>query len=188
MPEHPGFDLSQIHGRSMVQLRVRPGAADATCKALQLPKQALRWWGEDPASHWLAPDQWLLTSDTKTAEDILAHIDATLSGQLYAATDMSSNQVCFALSGPATRTVLAMGCGLDIHTSAFMTGHCTRTHFANVLLFIVAVEDNNFNLYLDRSHAHYLSDWLVNAGEDPITHDPKYYTAEDSNGHSNSNN
>lgn len=188
MPEHPCFDLSQISDRSMVQLRVRLGAADATCKSLQLPQQALRWWGEDPASHWLAPDQWLLTSDTKTAEDIIAHIDATLSGQLYAATDMSSNNVCFALKGPAARTVLAMGCGIDMHTSAFMTGHCTRTHFASVLLFIVAVEDDNFNLYIDRSLAPYLHDWLVNAGEDPITHESLYYPPQISNEHSNSNN
>jgi sarcosine oxidase gamma subunit len=34
---------------------------------------------------------------------------------------------------------------------------------------MVAVEENNFDLYVDRSHARYLSDWLLNAGEDPIT-------------------
>jgi len=39
-----------------------------------------------------------------------------------------------------------------------------------VLLFIVAVGDNHFDLYLDRSHALYLADWLAHAGEDPMTH------------------
>ncbi|MDK1025115.1 MAG: sarcosine oxidase subunit gamma family protein [Gammaproteobacteria bacterium] len=183
MPEHPGFDLSQINGRSMVQLRVRPGTADAACKALQLPQQPLRWWGEDPAAYWLGPDHWLLTSDTKPAKDIIRQIDITLAGQLYAATDMSSSNVCFALRGPAARRVLAMGCGIDVHRSAFTTGHCTRTHFANVLLFIVVVEDDNFNLYVDRSLARYLRNWLVNAGEDPITRDLKYRAAEVSNEH-----
>ncbi len=175
MPEHPGFDLNQIDGRSIVRLRVRPQAADAAAKALQLPQQALQWRGEDPAAYWLGPDQWLLTSDTKPAQEIISHIDRTLSGQLYAATDMSSHYVCFALRGPAARTVLAMGCGIDMHESAFMTGQCTHTHFANVQLFIVVVEDNHFELYVDRSHARYLSDWLVNAGEDPITRDSKYH-------------
>jgi len=174
MPEHPGFDLNQINGRSIVRLRVRPSGADAAGKALQLPQQALQWWGKDPATYWLGPDQWLLTSDTKPAKDITGHIDRTPSGRLYAATDMSSHYVCFALRGPAARTVLAMGCGIDMHRSAFMTGQCTHTHFANVQLFIVVVEGNNFDLYVDRSRARYLSDWLVNSGEDPITRDSKY--------------
>ncbi len=169
MPEHPGFELNRIDGRSMVRLRVRPRGADAACKALQLPHEPLRWWGEDPAAYWLGPDQWLLTSDTKPAKDIIGHIDRTLSGQLYAATDMSSHNVCFSLRSPSARTVLAMGCGIDMHRSAFMAGQCTHTHFANVLLFIVVVEDNNFNLYVDRSYASYLRHWLVNSGEDPIT-------------------
>jgi sarcosine oxidase subunit gamma len=169
MPDHPFFELNQNDGRSLVRLRVRPKAADAAGKALKLPQQALQWRPGDPAAYWLGPDQWLLSSDTKTARDIISLIDSTLSGQVYAATDMSSNSVCFSLRGPAARTVLAMGCGIDMHRSVFTTGQCVQTHFANVLLFIVAVEENNFDLYVDRSHARYLSDWLLNAGEDPIT-------------------
>ena len=175
MPEHPGFDLEQINGRSIVRLRVRPRAADVAGKALQLPQQALHWRDGDPAAYWLGPDQWLFTSDTQAAEDIMDHIDATLSGQLYAATDISSHNVCYSLNGPAARMVLAMGCGIDMHRSAFKPGQCVRTHFANVLLFIVVVEDNDFDLYIDRSHARYLSDWLLGSGEDPITRDAKLY-------------
>ena len=155
--------------RSLVRLRVRLNDAEGTAALLNLPVDPLHWQGSEPGALWLGPDQWLITSDTKPTEDILKHINRKLSGQLYAATDMSSHYVCFALSGPAARTVLAMGCGIDMHASSFMTGQCVRTHFANVLLLIVAVEDNHFDLYLDRSHARYLSGWLVNAGEDPIT-------------------
>ena len=176
MPEHPGFEFKQTDGRSMVRLRVRPKVADAAIKALRLPEQVLQWRSDDPAAHWLGPDQWLLTSDTKPAKDIIAYIDSTLSGRLYAATDISSSNACFSLSGPAARTILAMGCGIDMHPGEFTTGQCTRTHFANVVLFIVAVEDNTFDLYVDRSFARYLNDWIVEAGEDPITRDSKYHT------------
>ena len=169
MPEHPGFALEQIDGRSMVRLRVRPRGADAAGEAMQLPQQALRWHSGDPAAYWLGPDQWLLTSDAKPAGDIIGLIDSALIRQLYAATDMSSSNACFSLTGPASRTVLAMGCGIDLHECAFTTGHCTRTHFANVLLFIVCVEGDAFDLYVDRSHARYLNDWLVACGEDPMT-------------------
>ena len=67
-----------------------------------------------------------------------------------------------------------MGCGIDMHPNAFMTGQCVRTHFANVALLIVAVEDDYFNLYVDRSLARYLRDWLSKAGEDPITQNGTY--------------
>ena len=158
----------------MVRLRVRPTNADAAVEALQLPQKALRWQSEDPAAYWLGPDQWLLSSDSKPAQEIIRHIDRTLSGQLYVATDMSSSNVCFTLKGPAARLVLAMGCGIDLHGSECKPGQCIRTHFANVLLFIVVVEDNDFDLYVDRSLARYLSDWFDNSGEDPITRDAKY--------------
>ena len=175
MPEHPGFNLTRIRGRSIVRLRVRPGAADAACGALELPQQALQWRGEDPVACWLGPDQWLLTSHTKPAEDTIGHIDAALTDQLYAATDMSSSNACFALKGPAARMILAMGCGIDMHTSAFTTGQCIRTNFANVPLFIVAIGTNRFDIYVDRSLAQYLNDWIVNAGEDPIVRDSKFH-------------
>lgn len=173
MPEQPGFNLCPIDGRSMVHLRVRPSAADAASSALQLP-QALQWQGGDPSSYWLGPELWLLTSDEQPAGDIIAHIDQALSGQLHAATDMSSNYRCFELSGPASRTVLAMGCGIDLHPGAFSPGECVRTNFAQVLLLIVATGDQHFELYVDRSQAGYLSDWISAAGEDPLTRDSSF--------------
>lgn len=183
MPEqlifkHPGFELRQINGRTIVRLRVRPGDANTAVSLLKLPGQPLRWSGEDPASYWLGPDQWLLTSDTKPAVEVIRHIDITLSGQLHAAVDMSSAYRCFELTGPAARTILAMGCGVDMHSSAFVAGHCTHTHFANVLLFIAAIDVNSFNLYVDRSYARYLCDWLEAAGGDPMTRDLNYQSQE----------
>ena len=173
MPDHPEFLLNQIKGRSMVQVRVRLSAADLARKALGLPDQDMQWGGNDPAFHMLGPDQYLFTSDQMPADDIISHIDSALSGELYSACDMSSAYACFELKGQTARTVLAMGCGIDMHESAFETGHCTRTYFAGVMLFIVATQDDSFNLYVDRSFAHYLSQWIASAGGDPLTHSSK---------------
>ena len=169
MPEHPGFDLRQIDGRSIVTLRVRPRGADAAEKALQLPQEAFHSQHGDPMVYRIGPDQWLLTSENKPVAEILEHIEGALSGQLYAATNLSSGYACFAMSGPAARTVLAMGCGIDMHETAFTTGRCVRTRFAQVPLFIVATGNSDFDLYVDRSYANYLQDWLAAAGKDPIT-------------------
>jgi len=64
---------------------------------------------------------------------------------------------------------LAMGCGIDMHPSSFATGQCVRTNFAQVPIFIVATGDLEFDLYVDRSYAHYLQEWLSDAAKDPIT-------------------
>ncbi len=174
MPEQPGFDLKQVTDRSIVRLRVRPGEAGAAGRALQLPLQALHWQDGEMASHWLGPDQWLLTSDTKSPKVIISHIDSALSKQLHAATDMSSSNACFALNGPAARMVLAMGCGIDMHRDEFGPGQCVRTNFASLPLFIVATDEDSFMLYVDRSYTRYLRDWFARSGEDPVTRDSNF--------------
>jgi len=170
MAEHPGFNLKESDQRTIIRLRVRPDSADAAVKAMQLPQQALQSQDGKPAVHWLGPDQWLLTSENESVADILAHIDNVLSGQLFAATDMSSGLVCFSLSGRSSRTLLAMGCGIDMHPGSFSAGQCIRTRFAQVPVFMVATGNLEFDLYVDRSYAHYLHEWLTATGEDPITH------------------
>ncbi len=169
MPEHPGFNLKEADQRSIVRLRVRPDVAETAAELLQLPQKAMQWHDGNPACYWLGPDQWLLTSTSKSVADIMTNIDSALSGHLFAATDLSSGYVCFTLDGQGSRTLLAMGCGIDMHPEAFTTGQCVRTRFAQVPLLIVAIGEVEFELYVDRSYADYLSEWILTAGEDPLT-------------------
>lgn len=168
MPEHAGFQVRQINGRALVHLRVRPAGVDAASEALQLPA-ALHWQGQDPVACWLGPDQWLLASDTQPAVTLIGKVNGALSAQLHAVTDWSSGYACIELKGSAARTVLAMGCGVDMHPQAFKAGQCVRTLFAGVSLLIVAVSANGFELYLERSLAGYFETWLAAASEDPRT-------------------
>jgi sarcosine oxidase subunit gamma len=168
MAEFPDFNLKETDQRTIVRLRVRPDGADAAAKAMQLPQQALQSLDGNPTIHWLGPDQWLLTSENESVADILAHIDSALSGQLFGATDMSSGLTCFSLSGQRSRTLLAMGCGIDMHPDSFSTGQCIRTRFAQVPVFMVATKEFEFDLYVDRSYAQYLHEWLTAASKDPI--------------------
>lgn len=173
MPEHPGYDLQRVSGRSIVRLRVRPDGADAASEALNLP-QALQWRDADPAICWIGPEQWLFTSDSKSADKVIRLIAKKLDGQLHAATDISSGYSCFAIKGRAIRRILSMGCGIDLHPDKFKRGHCVRTNFALVSLLIVAIEDDYFDLYADRSYVRYLESWIAKAGEDPVTLEPDY--------------
>lgn len=167
MPEQTGYKLEQVRDQSIVRLRIHPDAAEHVSQALELP-QALHWRDSDPRVCWLGPDQWLLTSNTRPAGEIIGHIGQMLPDVLHAPTDMSSGNASFTLKGPAARKLLAMGCGIDMHPSAFTPGQCVRTNFALVSLFIVAVEDDRFDLFVDRSYARYLENWIAAAGEDPV--------------------
>jgi len=169
MPDLTGFTLEHDHDRAIVRLRVRPRAAQDIAARLDLPQQALRWLDGDPVSHWLGPDQWLMTSRCKSVEHIQAEIDRALPDRLYVATDLSAGLDCLVLSGTGCRSVLAMGCGIDLHPDVFITGHCTATHFARVPLFMVATRSMAFELYVDNSYSDYLKQWLAAASEDPLT-------------------
>lgn len=168
MPEQQGFELRPVRGRSIVRLRLRPGGAAAAAEALKLPLQAGHWRAGDPAAHWLGPEEWLLSSDRQSAADMIRAIGKALAGQLHAATDLSSGNACFSLRGPAARRLLAMGCGIDMHAGSFQVGQCARTRFALMAVLIVAIGEQQFDLYFDASQERYLADWLAGAGRDPM--------------------
>ena len=68
----------------------------------------------------------------------------------------------FAISGSASRDLLAKGCALDLHPSAFREGGCAVTRFAQLrcVLHHVGV---GYRLLVGRSHAASLAEWLVEA-------------------------
>ena len=167
MPDHSAYELRRIESRSTIRLRVRPNAAEAAMETLELPANCQCTSGS-PAKYWLSPDQWLLASDSLSAAELLQQLESELGGQLYLAIDLSSGLACFSMKGPAARILLAMGCGVDMHPSAFRSGQCVRTRFANVALVIAAVGKNSFELFVDRSLAGYLEEWIAAASEDPL--------------------
>ena len=155
-------------GRSIVQVRVGMSDSDWAAKVLKLPAKPLHWRGRDPHSIWLGPDQWLVTSDSKSAEKLITFINRALSERLHAATDTSAALTCFELSGHASRTILTMGCGLDLDPRSFAQGHCARTKFACVPLLIVATKKDVYDLYVDRSLSLYLQKWVASAISNPL--------------------
>ena len=68
----------------------------------------------------------------------------------------------FAISGSASRDLLAKGCALDLHPSAFREGGCAVTRFAQFrcVLHHVGV---GYRLLVGRSHAASLAEWLIEA-------------------------
>jgi len=157
--------------RGLVRLRVPLAEAARTAAALQLPAQPTHWSGSDPAALWMSPDQWLLVGEHASAEQLLELCRTRLGNLLYSATDASDALSCVRVEGRRARALLAMGSGVDIERSVLTPGRCLRTRFARVAVLLRVLADERFELYVDRSIAHYLEQWLQRAARDPLLED-----------------
>jgi sarcosine oxidase subunit gamma len=120
---------------------------------------------------WLGPDSWLLTCPPDQVASRIESLGAALDGLHAAITDLSDGRVALALSGPNARGLLAKGCPVDLHPSAFPVGSCAQTLLAKASVLIHLVADDpqggpSFDLYVGRSFAPYLWAWLEDAGRE----------------------
>jgi sarcosine oxidase subunit gamma len=101
---------------------------------------------------WLGPDEWLVLGGREEEFPEAA-----------AAVDVSANRVAFELSGPGAADVLARGCSLDLHPSAFPPGRCAQTLVARAQVILFRADEETFQLLVRPSFAGYLQAWLEDA-------------------------
>ena len=105
------------------------------------------------AALWLGPDEWLLLSPSRLDP-------AEVPGGV--ALDVSHRQIGLLLDGCAAADMLAAGCPLDLHPSAFPPGMCTRTVFGKAEIVLWRTEAG-FHLEVWRSFAAYVRALMVEA-------------------------
>ncbi|NIA68926.1 sarcosine oxidase subunit gamma [Pelagibius litoralis] len=124
---------------------------------------------------WLGPNEWLLVR-----HDVSPEAEAQLSASLRdalgdihsAVTEVGESLVCIHISGPRAADVIAKGCPLDLHPSAFGgAGHCAQSHLSKtaITLHQLSNEDEggpDYDLYTRRSFADYLWRWLSDAARE----------------------
>jgi sarcosine oxidase subunit gamma len=109
---------------------------------------------------WAGLDQYLLVHET--AMD-LAALAAAL-GPTAALADQSDARAILRLSGPKVRAVLAKGCPLDLHPSAFRRGDAAVTAIAHVGVQIWQVDEAPvYDVAITRSYARSFAHWLTAA-------------------------
>lgn len=129
----------------------------------------------DVSALWLGPDAWLLTCPPDAVATHIGDLRIALADVHAAVTDVSDGRVALRLAGPNARDVLAKGCPLDLHPRAFAVGSCAQSLLGktSVLLHLVADDAGRgatFDVYVARSFAHYLFDWLEDAGREYGVH------------------
>lgn len=113
------------------------------------------------AALWLGPRRFLVTAPAADAGAWAG--DHDWPGAV--ATDLSQARCVIRLAGAGAAAVLAKGCPLDFHRRSFPRGTaCAQSTLAHVAVLIDAVGEEAFDLYVARSYARYLWDWLLEAG------------------------
>ncbi len=99
----------------------------------------------------LGPDEWLLLAPDGEVDALEAAIEKALDQHHHALVDISHRNTAFTVSGPKAETLLASGCLLDLHLSAFPVGMATRTIYSKADIVLWRTADDTFHVELWRS-------------------------------------
>lgn len=106
---------------------------------------------------WSGSDQWLARADDPgLADRLTAQV-----GDIAAISDQSAARAILRLAGPCVREVLAKGCMIDLHPSAFRTGDTALTQIAHIGVQIWQTgEEPVYEIAVSRSYAGSFWSWL----------------------------
>ena len=148
--------------RGDVQVMTAAGAA----LGLSLPVDACRATVGAAAGLWLGPDETLLLPPPVADRSWREVLGEALSGLAHSLVDVSHRQTALELSGPNAEAMLAVGCPLDLHPSAFPVGMCTRAVFAKCEIVLWRKGPELFHIEVWRSFRAYVVGLLELAGEE----------------------
>lgn len=116
--------------------------------------------GNGKAALWLGPDEWLLVAGE--AQE-MSSLRASLNDVAHSLVDVSSREIGFEISGPASALLLNAAIALDLSGTEFPPGACSRTVFAKVGALLWRSEPDHFRLFVARSHADYAEALMAEA-------------------------
>lgn len=110
---------------------------------------------------WCGPGHWLAMSDGAADTNSLEQqLQEKLAG-LAAICDQSGSRVLFSVQGPAARSVLAKGLGVDLHPRSFQPGHVAMSSIGHMGVQLWQVDATpEYRLLVARSYAGSFRRWL----------------------------
>jgi sarcosine oxidase subunit gamma len=109
----------------------------------------------------VAPGRYLVAAD---AADAVTRLEAALPATDGAVTDLSHGRVILRLEGEAAADVLARCIALDLDPTAFPLGRAAQTMIHHVDVLVYRVAETRFELWMLRSFAESLAEWILDAG------------------------
>ena len=121
---------------------------------------------EKITSLWLGPNEWLLVSNDEIPKETNAYeleqalFDNISKANLGAITNVTDHFTIFKLSGSNIFEVLSKGCPFDFSSENFGDNKVVQTILNHVDVTIHRKSENDVDLYVRRSFAGYLWNWL----------------------------
>ncbi len=163
-----GLAIRELPFAAQVDLRLAPEPAivDAVERALGVrpsthPNRSTA--GAGLRALWLGPDEWLIVEPTGDPDQLERRVAAAVEPLGGSVVDVSAVRTILEISGPTVRDLLARGCSLDLHPSAFPSGTCAQSPLAHVDVVLDCVETDRFWVFVRASFAPYLAAWLADA-------------------------
>lgn len=166
VPGH--FAIREVPFQSQINLRVDAAASGTTVASVldcELPGAANTWnAGGDYSALWLGPDEWLIVAPDGHNDALGADLRLALAGAHHSVTDLSANRTIIEIGGADARLVLAKGCPLDLHGSAFKPPQCAQSLLAKSQMILQCVDARPvFRVFVRISFAPYVAEWLLDA-------------------------
>jgi sarcosine oxidase subunit gamma len=117
--------------------------------------RSLRWFKTGAAQFWIIAGA--------KEEGRLEDLAAVVTPSLCASTWLSQSRTCIFIEGKAAREVLARGVAIDLHPDVFEIDHYALTALQGTPVMIHRCCDGRFHLYVMRSFALAIWDWLTDA-------------------------
>jgi len=139
---------------------------------MPLPKRA----GDTSAKEkitllWLGPNEWILVSNFEIAKETNIYeleqvlFDGISKPNLGAVTNVTDHFTIFTLSGTNIFKILCKGCPYDFESKNFSDNKAVRTIINHIDVTIHRKNKNNIDLYVRRSFANYLWNWLKDSAD-----------------------
>jgi sarcosine oxidase subunit gamma len=114
----------------------------------------------------VGPTDWLVQVPDPNAVPVLQALGDAFAGSSYRATDVSSALARMQIEGAHARALLAKGCSLDLHPTAFPPHRLARTRFAGMPVVIRCTQPSSFDCIAPLSYRDYLISWLTDAASE----------------------
>ena len=114
---------------------------------------------------WLSPNEWLIETPEKEAQEVLKLLKSTLNPQKTAVTDVSFNRTILRLSGGHVFNLLSKYLVIDLERVLKTNYSVAQTIFIKIPILLVRNnsddEITSIDIHLNRSHAKYVYELLV---------------------------
>jgi heterotetrameric sarcosine oxidase gamma subunit len=167
--QNRAFHLERASPRVVLRLRsweVRAESTPPTLAGCHLPDRVGAVVEGSLRILCTGPQDWLIVHPPTEVPRLRDAWAPALTAQSLTFVDLTAGLIAFALTGTSLREVFEQSCGLDFDRRHFGAGQCARTRFAQIPVVVDWIQDlGRLELYVARSHAHYLQDWLLDAAQ-----------------------